>query len=104
MVDFHPFVTQKGTLKEAYEVIDELKKRQIKNHLALAKSDNEFKEKVDRVLKDVQTEMKKLQKDIRNEVDKPTTAYNSKKAKDLNMQRTQLSKVQDELLKFITPK
>lgn len=96
-------VTPEKTIKEGQDLLVELRKKGITNHLKLA-SDTTLKEKVEGFIKDVRTALTKVQGGIRNEIDKPAAAYSEGRMKGLRAKERILINTQDELLRLVTEK
>lgn len=95
------FKTPQNVIKEGQDLLVELKKKGITNHLQLA-SDVTLKEKVVGFLEHVKTALRKIEGEILHEIKKPGAAYNEAREKRYRAQKRILDNTQQTLLNLVT--
>jgi len=93
-------VTPPKAISEGTRLVEELRKRDITNHIKLV-SQQDMMQKVRTFLTDSGKAVNQLQNEIASEVSLPSGAYNAGRVKNLRMQMTQLRNIQDKLLELV---
>src|SRR3989344_3634311 len=91
------FVTPNKAISEGTDLLQELRKNDIMNHIGLI-SKPDLNERVKTFLKDTGKALQQIQNEIAREVNLPAAAYSEGNVRQLRIQQTQLLKIQDGLL------